>query len=120
MRRLGLLLFTAIFLGGGRELATDPGPRAERARKLGLPVSDQFASMTGWAMMTAALGIQLRPLRRLAALLLALELSVITFVGHRFWDVSPEAGPQRFQQRTHFLKNLSLVGAALYIFASAE
>jgi putative oxidoreductase len=36
----------------------------------------------------------------------------------RFWEM--EEGPQRMQNRIHFFKNLSMIGSALYIAATAD
>jgi putative oxidoreductase len=118
VRALGRLLFTGIFIRGAWDLVREPAPRAEQARRLGVPVSDRFASLCGAVMIGAALALQVPPLRRSAALVLALELPVFTAFGHRFWEYEP--GPQRVQNRLHFFKNVSLEGAALYLLAAPE
>jgi putative oxidoreductase len=118
LRRLGLLLFTAIFVTGGWGQAQQPGGRAEAARRAGLPVQDQHVQLSGWAMILCALALQAAPLRRPAALTLALILSPITYAGHRFWEMEP--GQARQGQRVHFMKNLSLIGGALYIAGTSK
>jgi uncharacterized membrane protein YphA (DoxX/SURF4 family) len=116
MRRLGLLLFSAIFVVGGWQQYGQPTGRADQARTLGLPIPDRLVQLSGLAMIAAALGIQVDRLRRLSAAFLAVQLIPVTIVGHRFWEL--DAGPQRNQQRTHFLKNLTTIGAALLIAAT--
>lgn len=111
MKRIGLLLFTAIFLFGGWAQFQAPDAHAEQANKSGLPVPGEAARVTGLLMMLAALALQFRAVRRLAAILLALQLIPITYVGHRFWEVEDDQG--RLTQQTHFYKNVSLMGAAL-------
>ena len=69
-------------------------------------------------MIVSALTIHIKPLRRLTALMLALQLTPITYVGHRFWEMEP--GQARFQNRTHFFKNLAVIGGALYIATTQE
>ncbi len=118
MQRLGLLLFASIFVTGGWAQIQQPTQRADQARKLGLPVPDELVQASGAAMIGAALALQIAPLRRLAALLLALQLVPITFVGHRFWELEP--GPSRNGHRVHFFKNLSLIGAALALAGAPE
>ena len=116
-RRLALLLYSGQLLLGGWQQANEPTPRGERARSLGWPVADELVRASGWAMIAGALALQFRPLRRLAGLLLALQLLPITYVGHRFWEAENAA---RGQQMIHFFKNVSMVGGALYIALSED
>jgi putative oxidoreductase len=118
LKHLALLVYSSMLFVCGWQQAHEPGGRAERARSSGLPVNDEFVQASGWAMIAAAAGLQLRPLRRLSAIGVALQLLPITYVGHRFWEM--EEGPQRTQNKIHFFKNLSMIGSALYIAATAE
>lgn len=112
LKHLALLAFSAQLLLGGWQQANEPAPRAQRAQGIGWPVPDEFVRLSGWAMIAGALALQIRSLRRLAAILLALQLLPITYVGHRFWE---EEGAAKGQHQIHFFKNLSMVGGALYI-----
>ena len=112
LRQLALLLYSGQLFLGGWQQANEPTPRGDRARSIGWPVADEFVRLSGWAMIAGALALQVPALRRLAAILLALQLLPITYVGHRFWD---EQGPAQAQHKIHFFKNLSLIGGALYI-----
>lgn len=118
MKRLALLLMSGIFLTGGQSQAQQPSGRAEQARKAGLPIRDEFVRASGWAMMAGALALQFAPLRRLAALALALQLLPITYVGHAFWQSEP--GQTRMMHRTHFFKNLAIIGGLLWIASNRE
>jgi uncharacterized membrane protein YphA (DoxX/SURF4 family) len=118
LKHLALLLYSGMLFVGGWQQAHEPGGRAERARSSGLPVSDELVQASGWAMIAAAAALQLRPLRRIAALGVAAQLLPITYVGHRFWEM--DAGQQRMQNQIHFYKNLSMIGAALYIATTAD
>jgi len=118
MKNLALLLFTGIFVTGGWQQIQDPHSRAERARGAGLPVPDELVTWSGWAMIIGSLALQIRPLRRLAAIMLALQLVPVTYAGHRFWESEP--GPARMQNRTHFFKNLAIIGGALYVAFSDQ
>jgi len=115
--RFALLLYSGQLFLGGWQQATQPTPRGERARNIGWPVADELVRFSGWAMIGGAIALQIPALRRLAAVLLALQLLPITYVGHRFWD---EEGPAQAQHRIHFFKNVSIVGAALYIAATTR
>lgn len=52
---------------------------------------------------------------RLAALVIFLYLIPVTAVFHNFWAAPPA---QAQEQQINFLKNLSIMGAMLYIFAA--
>lgn len=103
---------------GGWQQAHEPAGRAERARSSGLPVTDELVQASGWAMILGAIALHIPRLRRIAALGVAAQLLPITYVGHRFWEMD-EPG-QRAQNRIHFFKNLSMIGSALYIAATAD
>lgn len=114
LRHLALLMYSAQLFLGGWQQAMEPTPRGDRARTLGWPVADEVVRFSGWAMIAGAVALHIPRLRRLAAVLLALQLLPITYVGHRFWE---EEGAAQGQHRIHFFKNVSLIGAALYIAA---
>ena len=117
-KHLALLLYSGMLYVGGWQQAQKPTGRAERARALGLPVPDELVQASGWAMIMGAAALQVRPLRRAAALSVAAQLLPITWIGHRFWEM--EEGAQRMQNQIHFYKNVSMIGSALYIAATAD
>jgi putative oxidoreductase len=117
LKHLALLLYSGMLFVGGWQQTREPAGRAERARSSGLPIPDEFVQASGWAMIAAGAALHLEPLRRMAALVVAGQLLPITYVGHRFWEM--DEGPQRMQNQIHFWKNVSMVGAALYIAATA-
>jgi uncharacterized membrane protein YphA (DoxX/SURF4 family) len=57
-------------------------------------------------------------LPRLSAALLAGSIIPTTMVGHRFWAETDAA--ERAQQRTHFFKNLGLLGGVLLAAVDTE
>lgn len=113
LKRLGLLAFSAEFLQGGRNQTLRAEGMAERARKAGVPVNADFVRCCGYVMVAAAIGLQIPPLRRLSALIIAGMLPPITFIGHRFWEMDDPQ--QRNLHLTQVLKNTSMFGGALYI-----
>jgi putative oxidoreductase len=112
LKHLALLVFSSQLLLGGWQQANEPSPRAQRAQGIGWPVGDEVVRFSGWAMIAGAIALHIPALRRLAAILLALQLLPITYVGHRFWEAE---GAAKGQQQIHFFKNVSMVGGALYI-----
>lgn len=118
MQRFALLLMSGIFLTGGQSQAQQPSGRADQARKAGLPIGDELVRASGWAMIAGAIALQFAPLRRLAALALALQLIPITYVGHAFWKFEP--GQTQAMHRTHFFKNLAIIGGVLWIASTKE
>jgi uncharacterized membrane protein YphA (DoxX/SURF4 family) len=117
LKQLALLLYSGQLVLGGWQQWSEPTPRAERARAIGWSVPDELVRASGWAMIAAAVALQLPRLRRPAALGVALQLLPITWVGHRFWE---HTGAQQAQHQIHFFKNVSMIGAALYIAATEE
>ena len=117
-KHLALLLYSAELFVGGWQQAQQPAPRANQARSAGLAVRDEVVRASGWAMIAGALALHVPQLQRLAALALALQLLPITWVGHRFWE--EEEAPRKAQHKIHFFKNISIIGAALYIAATSR
>jgi putative oxidoreductase len=113
MRQLALALFSTMFVYGGWGQASEPAHRAEQAQKSGLPVNDDLVRASGAAMMLGGLAMQVPALRRLAAAGLALQLVIVSLIGHRYWEHEP--GPQRAANQINFYKNLSLLGGLLYV-----
>lgn len=115
---LALLIFSAIFAYGGFNQIRAAPSHATRAEEAGLPIPKEVPQVTGAAMLLSLLALQFPGLRRAAATVLALQLPVITYIGHQFWK--QPTPPQRAAQLTQFLKNVSLFGASLYIAATSE
>ena len=111
--RLALALFGAIFLRGGYQQLTDPGPRAEMGRGIGLVAPLWMVRVSGAVMVTATTALQVRRLRRVGLLTLALQLPFVTLIGQRWWELPP--GPDRERKKTLFTKNVSLFGALLVL-----
>jgi uncharacterized membrane protein YphA (DoxX/SURF4 family) len=105
-------MFAEIFLSGGYATLTKPGARPQLVSKtLPLPKPELMVRANGAAMMVggAALALGIKP--RLAALGLAASLLPTTYVGHQFWS-SDDVAVKR-NQRVHFEKNLTTIGALL-------
>ena len=115
LERLGSLLMSGIFVYGGYEALRHPGPRVQKAEKLGLASPEMMVRANGAAMIAGgvALGLGWKP--KLTALGLAAALVPTTIAGHRFWEERDPKG--RSMQLTQFLKNLAILGGLLVILS---
>ncbi len=109
------IAFTAIFLGAavGHLTATDAMAGYAAAKKL--PMAKLAVQVSGAYILLASVLLVLGIWPDLAAIALVPFLLITAFVFHDFWkQESPEARQLEQQQ---FLKDLSLAGGALALFA---
>jgi uncharacterized membrane protein YphA (DoxX/SURF4 family) len=126
VRRLARLLLAAIFVYSGVDTLRHPERRVATAtpwlesavRKVGDKLPEQvptdpatLVKLDAGVKLVAGLGLAVGPFPRLSALVLAGDLVPTTLAGHAFWQHDDKA--VRTQQRTHFLKNLGLIGGLL-------
>jgi putative oxidoreductase len=118
LRVLARLLLSAIFVDGASSALRDPGPRAKTVEWMRLPMPERLvqASSAGLLASGVALGLGFRE-REAAAVAFALMVPT-TVGGHPFWRFEDEQA--RRMQRIHFMKNLSLLGALLYIATTGD
>jgi putative oxidoreductase len=126
-RRIARPLLAGIFISGGIDVLRNPGPRVQRAEpvttKLAatLPLPDDTETLVkanAAAQIIAGTGLALGKLPRLSAAVLAASLVPTTAAGHRFWE---EESPQsKAMQRTHFLKNLAILGGLIIAATDTE
>ena len=119
-RRIARPLLAGIFVQGGLDTFRNPGPRAQRIEpvmaKVGdaVPVPDDTVSLVRFnaaVHVVAGTLLAMGRVPRLAAAVLAASLVPTTVAGHRFWE---EDSPQsKAMQRTHFLKNLAILGGLI-------
>jgi putative oxidoreductase len=116
LRAVGRVALSAIFITGGADAFLDPGPRADKAAELGVPLEPQLAvRVNGATMLAAGTALALGVWPRLAAATLAGTLVPTTLAGHPYWRMTDPAA--RRQQRTHFFKNVGMFGGALLVLA---
>ncbi|HEY4863420.1 MAG TPA: DoxX family protein [Xanthobacteraceae bacterium] len=129
---LGRILFVLIFiLSGGQKLWDIPGTAAMIAAKFTVPPAfveffAQLQTMTGMQTpqllaifcgvveIVAGLMIIFNFGTRLAALVLILFTIAATYYMHDFWH---QTGPEQLDNMAHAVKNLSIVGGLLVLFA---
>jgi putative oxidoreductase len=127
VRRIARPLLSAVFIQSGLDQFRHPAAKAEAARpfvaKVSGPLSlpndpELLVRANGAAMAGAGALLAVGRMPRLSALVLATTLVPTTYVGHRFWEVKdPE---ERRSQRTHFVKNLGLLGGVLLASVDTE
>ena len=111
-RRVGQALLSAVFVKSGLEVARSPGPRVDKAAKLGLPNPEVAVRANGAAMVVGGAALAFNKAPRLAALGLIGSLIPTTLAGHPFWALE---GAERKQQEIHFLKNVGLAGGLVLV-----
>src|SRR4051794_23023650 len=119
-RRIARPLIAGIFVTGGIDTLRNPAPRAQRAEPVTsrlsetLPLPDDsetLVRLNAAVHVVAGTTLALGKLPRLSAAVLAASLVPTTVGGHRFWE---EESPQaKAMQRTHFLKNLAILGGLI-------
>jgi putative oxidoreductase len=119
-RRIARPLLAGIFVSGGIDVLRNPAARAQRAEPLtsrlteALPLPDDaetLVKINAAVHIVAGTTLALGKFPRLSAAVLAASLVPTTLGGHRFWE---EETPQsKAMQRTHFLKNLAILGGLI-------
>lgn len=126
-RRIARPLMAGIFIQGGIDVLRNPGPRAQRVEpvlsKVGdaVPLPDDTESLVklnAAVHVVAGSLLALGKLPRVSAAALAASLVPTTAAGHRFWE--EESAQSRAMQRTHFLKNLAMLGGLIIAATDTE
>jgi putative oxidoreductase len=123
LRAISRPLLAGIFISGGFDTFRHPEPRLPRATSItgpiasALPGVDEITLVRANAALQMGAGVMLARghFPKLSAALLAASLIPTTAAGHRFWEESEPA--TRAQQRTHFLKNVAVLGGLLAVVA---
>ncbi len=111
----GRILFSILFIMSGVNHFLQWRGMAQYAAQMGVPMAEVAVVGTGGYIVAVSLLYALGVWADLMALLLAAFLVPVAFIMHRFWGLQD---PQmRANQMAHFLKNISLAGAALGAFA---
>ena len=109
-------MMAGIFVRSGWETLREPGERRiAQAAAIGLPHAEAMVRFNGGAMLVGGLALATGIFPRAAAAGLIASLIPTTYAGHRFWEEGDET--TRRMQRTHFLKNVAIVGGLLTYLA---
>jgi putative oxidoreductase len=107
---LGRILFALIFVASG--FSHFSRQTIAYAASQGVPFAGLFVPLAGLLAIAGGLGVALGFHARLAALLLVVFLVPVTFKMHAFWTARDAMAAMN--QQIHFMKNVSMLGAALF------
>ena len=107
----GRILFTAVFLISVPAHFT--GSSIQFAASQGVPMAGFFVPLAGVIALLGGASILVGYRAKEGAWLIVLYLAPVTLMIHRFWNVDAPAAA--LLQQIHFMKNASMLGAALLI-----
>ena len=112
---VGRILIGILFLVAGIMKAMNIAGTTGYMTKLGFPAPELMAYLSTIIELAAGVLLIIGWQTRRVAWVLIVYVLIATGMAHRFWEYEPA---QRVNQINHFLKNLALIGAMLYIIAS--
>lgn len=113
VKTLGHSILSAIFISGGWSTFVNPDGRAQKVEQAGIPMARQATILNGAVMTLAGSALALDIAPKLSALVLIGSLIPTTYIGHAFWE--EDVPTSRAGQRTHFLKNLAIIGGLIAV-----
>lgn len=108
---LGRVLFSSLFIMGS--LGHFTKPTVDYAASAGVPFAHILVPLSGILILLGGLSVLLGYKARLGAWLIIIFLIPVTLTMHKFWGLADPGNAQL--QQIMFMKNLSLLGAALLI-----
>ncbi|HEY7242020.1 MAG TPA: DoxX family protein [Burkholderiales bacterium] len=109
------ILIGILFLVAGVMKAMNIAGTTGYMTKLGFPAPELMAYLSTIIEIASGVLLIIGWQTRRVAWLLIVYVLIATGMAHRFWQYEPA---QRVNQINHFLKNLALIGAMLYIVVS--
>ena len=109
---IGRILIGILFLVAGIMKAMNIAGTTGYMTKLGFPAPELMAYLSTIIELAAGVLLIIGWQTRRVACVLIVYVLIATGMAHRFWEYEPA---QRVNQINHFLKNLALIGAMLYI-----
>ncbi|HEV8304121.1 MAG TPA: DoxX family protein [Gemmatimonadales bacterium] len=110
---IGRVLFSAMFIMSGIQHLTKLQMMSQYAASQKVPAPKVAVGVTGLMLIAGGLSILLGVQVPLGTALLVVFLIPTAFFMHRFWGLADPM--QAAVQRAHFMKNITLAGAALLI-----
>ena len=108
-------LFVAVFVSSAFGHLTKTEAMAGYTRSKGIPFARPMVLLTGLMLVAGALSVLLGIWADLGALLLVAFLLPTAVLMHGYWNETDPMGRQ--MEKTQFLKDVSLAGGALALFA---
>ncbi len=110
---IGRVLFSVMFIMSGIQHLTNVQMMSQYAASQKVPAPSVAVSVTGLMLLAGGLSILLGIQVQVGTALLVVFLIPTAFVMHRFWGIADPM--QAAVQRAHFMKNITMAGAALLI-----
>lgn len=111
---LGRIIFSIMFIGSGVGHLADEARTTATAEASGVPNPKLMGQMSGVTFLLGGIAIALGIFTDLAFLLIGVQVMIIAFTMHAFWNLEGEA---QMMQMPQFMKNLTIFGACLMGFA---
>jgi uncharacterized membrane protein YphA (DoxX/SURF4 family) len=111
-------MMSAIFVAGAGDALRNPEPRAQAVDWMGLPKPDRLVQASSAGLLLSGIALALGVREREAAAVAFGLLVPTTVGGHAFWRAEDEQA--RRGQQMHFMKNLTILGALLYVATGAD
>ena len=108
---LGRVLFSSIFIL--KSFGHFTADRMAHAGSMGVPIPNLLCPLSGLLILLGGLSVLFGYKTHIGAWLLVVFLVPTTFMMHQFWDA--EQGYSAMMESYCFLKNISLLGAALML-----
>lgn len=128
VRRLARPMLASIFISGGLDTLRNPAAKVPAAEPVADPIAERvpylpedtetLVRVNGAVQLGAGILLALGRFPRLSSTLLAGSIIPTTAAGHRFWEETDQQ--TRAQQRTHFFKNLGLLGGLILAAVDTE
>src|SRR5580700_7735454 len=127
-RRIARPMLASIFVVEGWDAVQHPAGKVKKVEVVTEPLDDNvgripldpetLVRINGAVQIGAGVLLATGRFRRLASLVLIGSIVPTTYAGHRFWEETDEV--TRAQQRTHFLKNVGLLGGLILAAVDTE
>jgi putative oxidoreductase len=115
---LGRMVLCAIFLGAVAKFIPDFKATAEFMDKNGVPQPQILLAGAIVFLIVGSVSVVLGYRARFGALLLLIFLVLAAYYFHAFWKL--EEGVEKQNQMAHFMKNVSMAGAMLFIMGNGS
>jgi|SRR3989338_4594125 len=115
---LGRILLGGYFIKNAFNHFKNVGALSGYAQSKGVPMAKWSVLLTGAMLLLGGLGILLGVYIQYAVVLLAIFLTVTTFMMHKYWKESEPMA--KMGEEINFYKNLALLGAVLILLAIPE
>ncbi len=111
---IGRILYSLIFIMSGLNHFMKHSTMTSYASSQGVPAAGVAVIITGLMILAGGLSILLGFKPKIGSLLLFIFLIPTAFIMHKFWGISNAMQAQ--SQMVHFMKNISMAGAALIFY----